>query len=194
MLSEKCSIEEQSIEYCGRCALRATTCHVTTEGIRLRPVLNQESYFAVPSPLLYAPELPVVNSGEELQAVREMARTPYFQSLDVVAEPHRSFEEYASLYRTSLHGGTVVPVVGWWVTVVVLGTTSLVLFTVLLFGQRYVKWIRFCKRQKKPREPTTEEIELRTVVPDLNSGSVASNVSVTEPVASARYVKHTPYE
>jgi hypothetical protein len=59
----------------------AASCHLSTDGVQLRPVLRVESRFAEAAPPLFAPAVPLLHQEQELQAIRQFINSSYFGSL-----------------------------------------------------------------------------------------------------------------
>ena len=167
----------------------ATSCHVSMEGIRLRPTLKKESQFNGPATHIYMPAISVVHSGEELQAVREMSRTPYFRALAVTAELRRSLEEVASLYWVSQHGVTTSMQASWYLPILVSAATTLALWTAILLGHRYARCVLTRCHLEQPETETPAELELEAPVPETNADNSVLSEFITEPLASTRYMK-----
>jgi hypothetical protein len=59
----------------------AASCHLSTDGVQLGPVLRVETLFTETAAPLSAPAIPLLHQEEELQAIRQFINSSYFDSL-----------------------------------------------------------------------------------------------------------------
>jgi hypothetical protein len=81
--------ETTSIQLHGSGTLRNTaSCHVTTEGVQLCPVLSGETTFTGYTPNLYAPHLPAVATSSEVRKLKDIAYIKQIENLASTVQAH----------------------------------------------------------------------------------------------------------
>jgi hypothetical protein len=104
-------------------------CHITTDGIRLRPVLKEESRFDGPTPQFYTPALEIVNQDDELRAVKALTEQPYFKSVAAAVKNRRTVADVTSLYKTDTGDEMKTH---WYIPVLTTAATTAVLCVIVL--------------------------------------------------------------
>jgi hypothetical protein len=125
-------------------------------GVHLHPVLSAETQFTSPKPRLYTPSLTVIKSGEELQALKSFAGTPYFGSLATHIQAHQPEADLDTLFQIHAIKDRHYHESSWYIPVLVAVATVIVLYIVFCLARTYVGGIKRCCSRGNPLEPTSQ--------------------------------------
>jgi hypothetical protein len=77
----------------------ASSCHVTTAGLHLRPVFHARTRFKGHMTQLYMPKLQVLASGSELETVRRFTDSHFFENVGPQTQTQPSMADLTALYK-----------------------------------------------------------------------------------------------
>ncbi len=194
--------ETSSVELSGAGLIEeASSCHVTTEGLHLRPVFRSRSSLTVQLPQVYLPKLRVLASSSELEAVRRFTDSSFFENINSQARTPTSMADLTTRYTPKNKGHSLwttwlLPSISASATILCVYIMYIVLTPLYTIFRQPVHQ---CLRRKKPVEDSVDLTvkQTQTLGQELNEAP-ASAESVTDsedPRATAvapapRYVRH----
>jgi hypothetical protein len=119
----------------------AAACHVSVDGVQLRPVLRAESRFEGPRVQLFVPQLPGLRERTDFKAIRGFVRTPFFRALSDDNSAPIPWDNWRALMDTAsrLDHGTPS---AWYHTIWVSAATALGVCLLYHLGCRFApQWV-----------------------------------------------------
>jgi hypothetical protein len=162
----------------------ASSCHVSTDRVQLRPVLRAESWFNGPTQLLYTPSFQLLSSDGELQAVKKFINTSYFSAVAASPGVRLSLADDTARFGISATAGPHPKGTSWGVAAL----TSVVTTMCLLTAYRLIGYM--WGQAHKPRDPQTSQPD-----DEVNTGRspTVEPDETADPTTTARFCKRASY-
>jgi hypothetical protein len=179
----------------------ASSCHVTTSGLHLRPVFHARTSVKGHMPPLYMPNLQVLASSSELETVRRFTEAHFFENVGPQIRTQPSMADLTAWYQRerkehSTWFSWVFPSLSALATIFCVYILYIILTR---FHEIFRQPWHYCARRKMPAKdsaelavspiPTPDQVRLEALVPvQTGTGSDKLETITVEP--APRYVKH----
>jgi hypothetical protein len=171
----------------------ASSCHVTTDGLHLRPVFHARNSLKGHIPQMYLPKVQLLATDSELETVRRFTKSHFFENVgpqtrtqplmaDLTAVYQREREEHSTWF------GWVFPSLSALVTIF----CEYILYIILTpFHEFFRQPWHYCFRRKSPAKGRAELVVPQIQAPEpvpTGTGSDKPETITVEP--APRYVRH----
>jgi hypothetical protein len=165
----------------------ASGCHISADGVHLRPVLRAETRFEGPTAQLFIPQLPSLHEQPALGAVQQLVQTPFFRML---SGDTRSPIPWTALSETVAQLGHSTPT-PWYVTVLTAAATSLAVCVLYHLCGRYApKLAQQWRGVSSPSSPGMASSHLDPSQEPQCSKDIVLESGDCVPLPNARYVRY----
>jgi len=179
----------------------ASSCHVSTEGLHLRPVFRSRTSLTVQPPQIYLPKLQILASSSEMEVVQQFVDSSFFEGIDSPARTPTSMADLTARYKMKNEGRSrwttwLLPCISASATVVCLYILYIILTPFhAIFRQPW----HYCVHRKLPVKDNVDLAVQQIQTPDQGQleapASVASitgpdNPSMVAVEPAPRYVRH----
>jgi hypothetical protein len=126
----------------------AASCHVTTEGVQLYPLLDGETAFEGRTPTLFAPDLPEIVSHDELQTLRKLNEEVLhgLKGTDILARSRETdFQTLLDIHSARPHTNN------WHIPLLL--SVSVILVVIILYFPFHARIIKLCTYRAVPLNP-----------------------------------------